>query len=382
MKIPISRYTLPQWMEQEKKHLWKTQWLLVSHNTQLQFSGDIEVVSIAGIEIIVVLSDVGYKAFYNSCPHRGGLLVTENCKQQQYIHCPIHNWKFSLTGDPIDIPEPQPKEPLGLLKVHCDVALGFIWVCFAEDPEPLSEFLSETCDWFENYGMEHLRCKSALHCSLNANWKTSCDLHNEIYHLQSLHSSTLGLINDTGAKFTLGTKHAHILLPMFERSNRKISDKAIRKAKEVYQKMGVGKEVNKATLSIQIAMQEKRPLSLTQLTDLHIVYVFPNVQIKMRQNEIVVLRHLPDKSDPNECVVSQYRLQVQPLQKPFQSEVVSLGDRRLGNDIIIDMRAAEHQQLGLQGNIEGTMNLFKPDLIIAHSHKQFDSLGLTDNDGL
>ena len=131
MKIAASRYTSEAWKEQEQEQIWSKHWLLVAHKTQFQYSGDMEVVSVADREVVIVLSPVGFKAFLNSCPHRGTLLIPESCKGKKSIQCPLHKWKFSLTGEALDIPEPKPEQAVGLHQVHCEEAFGFVWLNFS-----------------------------------------------------------------------------------------------------------------------------------------------------------------------------------------------------------------------------------------------------------
>jgi len=365
-------------MDQEKQEVWLKHWILAFHCNQFDYAGDIETFSIMDDEFIIVFTDVGFKAFRNACPHRGARLIQKKCSQQRTIVCPLCRWTFSLEGKAIGIPPPQPEYSVRLSEVHCEVRLGFIWISVAPKPVPIDSFLKETMDWFENYDLENLNCHGVVNCTVQANWKTSCDLQNEVYHLQSLHPNILGLVNDTGTKFTLGKLHAHIHIPMFERSQRKLTDVAIRRAAKVYRTMGVSHDVNKATLSLQIAMKEKRPLTLPQLTDIQIVYIFPNVQIKMRQNEILVFRHLPDPIDPNRFIFTEYKLYVEPLKKPLHEETVSLHDKKMGHDGTIDLRAIEHQQKGLRGNQNGQMRLAKQDILVVHLHKQLTKLGIED----
>ena len=380
MKIPISRYTSSDWMKQESKKLWSAHWLLTVHRSQLQFVGDIEVLSLMGQEILIVLTQIGVKIYKNACPHRGMQLISERKSKQKKIVSQLHNWQFALTGESLHIPDPVPPDPVALTELGCEERMGFVWVNFAEEPVSIDEYLKEAVPWTKNYGLQFLRCHEVLHCPVLANWKTACDLQNEVYHLQSLHPNILGLVNDTEAKFSLGKHHALVQIPMFERSERRLTETALKRAKKFYQSMGISENVNKATVALNLAMTEKRPLTLPEMTDIHMVYLFPNIQLKMRQNEILVFRYLPDPEDPNRCTFTKFKLYVQPLKNPFVEHFVSVKDRKLGRNVSIDLQAVEKQQRGLLGNRRGHMNLIKQDIVIAHTHKQLNALGLLDEE--
>ena len=140
MKIPISRYTSKHWMKQETNKLWSEHWLLAVHRSQLQFVGDIEVLSLMGQELLIVLTQVGVKAYKNSCPHRGMQLVSERKSKQKKIVSQLHNWQFALTGESLYIPEPVPPDPVKLTEVGCEERMGFVWVNFAEKPISIDDY--------------------------------------------------------------------------------------------------------------------------------------------------------------------------------------------------------------------------------------------------
>ena len=76
--LPAQRYVSPEFYQLELDHLWQKSWLYAAHKDQFPEIGSyVAFEGVPGMPIIVVRTDDGFAAFYNTCPHRGGCLVTE-----------------------------------------------------------------------------------------------------------------------------------------------------------------------------------------------------------------------------------------------------------------------------------------------------------------
>ncbi|MFG5863929.1 aromatic ring-hydroxylating oxygenase subunit alpha [Metapseudomonas sp. CR1201] len=74
--MPPAVYTSPQFLELEKEHLFRTQWLCVGRASRLQKTGDYMTCDIAGQPVVVLRDDQNeIRAFSNVCLHRMSVLL-------------------------------------------------------------------------------------------------------------------------------------------------------------------------------------------------------------------------------------------------------------------------------------------------------------------
>ena len=77
-KIPGTRYTSKEFLEQEWEGMWTKAWLLLGREAELPNFGDWQKEELGREEILMVRQkDGSVKAFYNVCQHRGNPLVEE-----------------------------------------------------------------------------------------------------------------------------------------------------------------------------------------------------------------------------------------------------------------------------------------------------------------
>ena len=80
--IPAARYVDPLFLELEQQGLWKRSWLYAGHDGQLAEPGSWFLTRNAGTPILIVRDlQSNLRAFYNTCRHRGGPLVTDDAGQ-------------------------------------------------------------------------------------------------------------------------------------------------------------------------------------------------------------------------------------------------------------------------------------------------------------
>lgn len=211
-KTTEDRWALPGWtyhnmqlLEMEKKHIYRTHWLLVCHVNNLKKPGDYITDKLLGDRILVLRgNDNEVRVFYNLCRHRGSTVVDNsegNCGR--IITCPFHGWTYHLDGSLMGVAQPGAyenidKKKFGLRQVETEIWKGFIFIRFEKGPQPsVAELMAPYEELFSHYNMENLKPANTGDNygseEINANWKSSRDVDNEGYHVALVHTYLVDL---------------------------------------------------------------------------------------------------------------------------------------------------------------------------------------------
>lgn len=217
-RLPVSEattlipdaYTDADFFEEEVQSLWRTSWVCVGYECQIQRPGDILKVDCVG-ESLLLVRDKNEKinGFYNVCRHRGAQLIQEESAHCSVIRCPYHGWGYSLEGrllgapyfQGLDIPasakeqfriraEEQGsfcKSDYGLHTVNVDVWGGMVFVNLDPNAAPLKQWLGDLPERFCRHPLGDLQLVRRKHFEIQANWKLVAENFMEYYHLPSVH---------------------------------------------------------------------------------------------------------------------------------------------------------------------------------------------------
>jgi phenylpropionate dioxygenase-like ring-hydroxylating dioxygenase large terminal subunit len=194
--IPAARYIDPQFLELEKQGLWKRGWLYAGHTSQVAEPGSWFLTRNTGTPILVVRNLQGeLRAFYNTCRHRGGPLVTEETGQGRGFVCGYHGWSYTLDGQLKSVRDKRDFVDLdfacrSLLPVRCETLGG--WIFINEDPEAsaLLESLGPLENELRQFELDNLMLVHSRGYDVPCNVKLLLDVFLEVYHLKSIHQDT------------------------------------------------------------------------------------------------------------------------------------------------------------------------------------------------
>ena len=176
--------------------LFKTNWLLAGHLSELRNPGDYITLDAAGERAIVIVGESGnIQGFHNVCRHRGARLLTEsgNCKNS--ISCPFHGWTYGLDGKLRGVPladtfEGLSKNDMGLVPLPVEQWQGFVFVSFSLQSTSVAELLKSVVAEVEPYKIDQMQPVNAGYDDLRPyNWKVIHDIDNEGYHVPVGHPS-------------------------------------------------------------------------------------------------------------------------------------------------------------------------------------------------
>jgi phenylpropionate dioxygenase-like ring-hydroxylating dioxygenase large terminal subunit len=199
--LPAERYVSREFYDLENKYLWPRCWLYAGHKDQFPEVGSwLAFDGVPGMPVIVVRGERGFNAFYNTCQHRGGCLVTGKngtCAGKR-LFCGYHAWSYDLEGNLIGVPDSRDfqgldKSKRGLVKLRCETWGGWIFINASLDAPPLLDYVEPLIPHFAQYQPDQLALISSYSYDVKCNWKILMDAFAENYHFNAVHKGTTGL---------------------------------------------------------------------------------------------------------------------------------------------------------------------------------------------
>lgn len=189
-----------EFFKAEREAIFRRTWLKVGRLEEVSKTGSYFTRELPGLGSIVVVRqpDHTVKALHNICAHRGNKVVWQEHPAEETsgtcraFTCKYHGWRYRLDGAVDHITNEDQffdldKTTLGMPQLHCDVWAGFIFVNFAEHPEPLRAFLGDKFAAVEAYPFETMTQRFGYKTRVKGNWKLSIDTILEWYHPPYVH---------------------------------------------------------------------------------------------------------------------------------------------------------------------------------------------------
>ncbi|MFY9210450.1 MAG: aromatic ring-hydroxylating dioxygenase subunit alpha [Aestuariivita sp.] len=139
------------------------------------------------------------RVFFNTCRHRGMILVEKPGKIEGAIRCPYHSWCYSTDGRLVSTPhvggpghnthEGIDRATLGLIEVRSHVWRDVVFINLSGTAAPFEEAMADAIErWAEfDQPMYHGGPESAFTLTVNCNWKLAVENYCESYHLPWVH---------------------------------------------------------------------------------------------------------------------------------------------------------------------------------------------------
>lgn len=197
--LPGNWYTSEEMYQLERRAIFSRRWLLLTHRSRVQNSGDYLRYSVANYDIVISKDRSGeVHAFHNVCRHRAYPVVEQDIGNAKIFSCRYHGWSYGLNGNLAKAPGYQElptfdKAKNGLLPIHVRIDKnGFIWINMDSKkvPEVSWESQFDTVDEQERlnaFNFDHYEFNHTWNMESNFNWKILADNFNECYHCKSTH---------------------------------------------------------------------------------------------------------------------------------------------------------------------------------------------------
>ena len=219
--IPGGRYTDPAFLALEHRYLWQRSWLYACHADELMEAGSFLLWKRTGSPILIVRGkDNVIRAFYNTCRHRGGPLVKDASGKVEGLVCQYHGWTYGFDGwllnlrDRRDFPSFD-TQCYALTSVRCERLGNWVFVNEDRDAPPLLDTLGEIPAMFADIQPEQQRFVHKKTYRVKCNVKVLLDAFLEVYHLKSIHQSTVDrFLDHRGTTITLWPRgHSLMVTP-------------------------------------------------------------------------------------------------------------------------------------------------------------------------
>ena len=217
-RIPAGRYLDPEFLALEREAMWKSSWLYAVHADELPEVGSYRLWERNGSPILIVrVSADSFRAYYNTCAHRGAPLVQEASGKKKLFVCPYHAWSYDLQGklkavrDPRDFPDFD-MNCYGLTTVRCETFGPWIFVNEDADALPLLDSIKPFPEHWSSLDVDNMRHIHTSSHEVACNVKILLDAFMESYHIASIHKTTVNrFLNHLGTYIEL-YPHGNMLM--------------------------------------------------------------------------------------------------------------------------------------------------------------------------
>ena len=219
--MPAEQYYSQAFHDLEVEKVWKRVWQMACHEDDIPEVGDYLVYDIAHLSFLVVRTgEEEFKAFQNTCLHRGRLLKSHGGKRAREFRCSFHGWAWNTDGSLKEVPchwdfPTVTEEEYSLPEARVGRWGGFVFINPDPDCESLEDFLGDLSDQFPNHPYEQRRKIAHVSKILRCNWKVAQEAFSEAYHVIATHPTILGTIGDANTKYDVFGNYCRAMSPNF-----------------------------------------------------------------------------------------------------------------------------------------------------------------------
>nr|WP_087572952.1 aromatic ring-hydroxylating dioxygenase subunit alpha [Sphingomonas sp. CDS-1] len=207
-RIEYSRYYDTEFARKEHEKVWMKSWLMACRDEDIPNVGDRIPFNVGRVSFIIVrTAQDSFKAFYNSCLHRGTQLCTKP-ESGTHFRCPYHAWEWKIDGSLSYIPSHwdfkmvTPKNG-ALREVKVGRWGGFIYINADPDAAPFEDSLGVVPRHFEPFDIANRHTAAHFRRLVRANWKLNQEAFMESYHVVGTHPNAIPFSGDTQSQYDI-----------------------------------------------------------------------------------------------------------------------------------------------------------------------------------
>ena len=193
-------YVDPVVFDEEKQAVLGANWAGLAVASAVPEPGDAVPIQFLGQPLLLLRDREGQvRVFFNTCRHRGMILVEKPGKIEGAIRCPYHSWCYSTDGRLVSTPhvggpghnthEGIDRTTLGLIEVRSHIWRDVVFVNLSGEAAPFEDAMSNVmARWAEfDQPMYHGGADSTFELKVDCNWKLAVENYCESYHLPWVH---------------------------------------------------------------------------------------------------------------------------------------------------------------------------------------------------
>ncbi len=219
VEVPTSNYIDPGRWQTEIDQIWKRVPLVLGFSAELRNPGDYRALDAAGVPIVLIRNgDGAINAFFNSCSHRGAIVVDDGTGNARRFTCPYHAWSYDQDGVLVGILDREDFGPIdtschGLTPIPCEERAGLVFGILRPDAElDLDAFLVGYDEMLDHLGLSD--CIAVGRQVIDGpNWKIAYDGYLDLYHLPILHKNSFGPTYPNKAAYDAWGPHQRAVQP-------------------------------------------------------------------------------------------------------------------------------------------------------------------------
>ncbi len=189
--LPRDFYCSPEAHEADLRHIWTREWIFAASAAEMPKAGSYVTLQIGAYPVIVVRgSDGVFRAFHNSCRHRGSRICSSAKGSAPKLVCPYHQWTYDLDGKLLwarDMGPDFDASKHGLKPVHANVAAGMVFICLADVAPDFAPLKAAADRYAAPHRPGELRVAHQTTIIEKANWKLVLENNRECYHCAGSH---------------------------------------------------------------------------------------------------------------------------------------------------------------------------------------------------
>ena len=198
VRSPLSDFSSPELLAEERNIFFRQTPLFMGLSADLSEEGSYWADSETGLPILMTRDGDGrFRAFANTCRHRGAQVVPDGRGNRLRFSCPFHGWTYANRGNLIAVTKADrfgeiDKNEHGLIELPAVERYNMLWV----KPTPGGEIDVDDCLGGLQDDMVHWKldvpsygASQVLHAKIN--WKLAIDTFGENYHFDVLHRESL-----------------------------------------------------------------------------------------------------------------------------------------------------------------------------------------------
>ena len=208
-RVSRAAFTSDEVLDRERQRVFDKCWLYLGHESELPRPNDFVRRDVGGRDLIFNRDRKGvFRAFFNTCPHRGANVVREASGSAISFKCFYHGWAFNNNGQfasrfqpgiyPDDFNSDGCANLVAVPKL--DSYRGFWFVNFDENAGGLKDYLADAKDILDIIGDHSPNGMEIVggvqEYSIRANWKLLVENSFDAYHAIETHSTYLEYLVD------------------------------------------------------------------------------------------------------------------------------------------------------------------------------------------